>query len=111
MAGLCSLQVRMQVPGAVQSPLLIEEEVLITDGPTMFAPGTLETCDAGHVSAFELRAKGGLLGTLSLSPAPAAAFNAEGGFKSPNDFPWSVAAEDELNDRLTRLLEGREEIR
>ena len=36
--------------------LLLEEEVLITDGPTMFAPGTLDVADLNQVSGFELRA-------------------------------------------------------
>jgi hypothetical protein len=107
MAGLCTLQVRTQVPGSVQPPLLVEEEVLITDGPTMFAPGTVDAVDLGQVTAFELRTKGGVLGVLSLSPAPVAGFNAEGGFKAPHDFPWTAAAEDELNDRLARLMDGR----
>jgi hypothetical protein len=107
MAGLCSLQVRAQVADAVQPPLLLEQEVLITDGPTMFAPGTLDAAELQQVSAFELRLKGALLGALSLSPAPVANFTAEGGFKAPHDFPWSVAAEDELNERLGRLLDRR----
>jgi hypothetical protein len=107
MAGMCNLQVRTQVPGSLQPPLLVEEELLITDGPTMFAPGTVDAADLGQVSAFELRTKTGTLGTLSLSPAPVAAFTSEGGFKSSHEFPWSAAAEDELNDRLSRLLDGR----
>jgi hypothetical protein len=107
MAGLCPLQVRVQVTGAVQSPLLLEEEVLITDGPTLFAPGTLDAADLVQVSGFELRLKGALLGVLPLCTAPIANFTAEGGFKTAQDFPWSAAAEEELNDRLSRLLEGR----
>jgi hypothetical protein len=106
MAGFCALQVRAQVAGAVRPPLLVEEEVLITDGPTAFAPGTVDMSEMAQVTAFELRSKGGILGTLSLSPAPTAGFNPEGGFKPPDEFPWSGAAEDELNDRLSRLLEG-----
>jgi hypothetical protein len=102
MAGLCELQVRTQVPGAIQQPLLVEEEVLITDGPTMFAPGTVVSGDLGQVTAFELRAKGKQLGTLSLAPAPAATFTNEGGFKSCHEFP-----EDELTDRLARLTDSR----
>jgi hypothetical protein len=111
MAGLCEFQLRAQVPGSLHPPLLAEEELLVTDGPTMFAPGTFHTSDLGEMTGFELRLRNACLGVLSLSPAPAAAFNAEGGFKSPRDFAWSVSAEDELNDRLTRLLEGREEQR
>jgi hypothetical protein len=108
MAGVCTLQVRTQVAGSVaHPPLLVEEEVLITDGPTMFAPGTVDVSDLGQVNAFELRSKGGMLSMLSLSPAPIAAFTSEGGFKPSHDFPWSPAAEEELTDRLTRLLDGR----
>src|SRR5437660_8835220 len=104
MAGVCPLQVRTQVPGTVRPPLLIEEELLITDGPTMFAPGTVDAADLSQVNAFELRTKGSPLGSLPLSPAPAAFFTAEGGFRTTFDFPWSNAADDELSDRLTRLL-------
>ncbi len=107
MAGLCKLQVRTQVAGGVQTPLLAEEEVLVTDGPTMFAPGTVDAGDLGQVTAFELRTRSGLLGVLSLCPTPAAAFNSEGAFKAPQEFPWSPAAEDELSERLARLTEGR----
>ncbi len=107
MAGLCPLQVRAQVTGAVQSPLLMEEEVLITDGPTLFAPGTLDAADLAQVSGFELRLKSSALGILPLCTAPIASFTSEGGFKTPQEFPWSTAAEEELNDRLSRLLEGR----
>jgi len=108
MAGLCELQVRAQVPGSVQPPLLMEQTVLITDGPTAFAPGTLDTNEIGQISGFELWLKGQPLGVLSLCPAPTATFTAEGGFKAPHDFAWSPAAEEELTERLNRLIEGGE---
>jgi hypothetical protein len=44
---------------------------------------------------------------LSLCPAPTATFNSEGGFKPYHDYTWSAAAEEEMNERLNRLLEGR----
>jgi hypothetical protein len=106
MAGLCLLQVRAQVPGAVQPPLLLEQMALITDGPTTFAPGTLDMTDVAQVTAFELCLKGQALGVLSMCPAPTATFTSEGGFKPPHDFAWSAAAEEELNERLNRLIEG-----
>jgi hypothetical protein len=108
MAGICQLHARAQVPGAVQPPLLHEHEVLITDGPTMVAPGTLPAADVQQVSAFELCLKGQTVGVLSLCPAPTANFTNEGGFKPAHDFTWSLAAEEELNERLNRLLEGRD---
>jgi hypothetical protein len=107
MAGLCRLQVTAQVPGAVQPPLLLEQEVLITDGPTTVAPGTLDAADLRQVSGFELSIRGQVLGVLSLCPAPAATFTSEGGFKPPHEFTWSAAAEEEMTERLNRLLEGR----
>jgi hypothetical protein len=107
MAGVCKLEVFAQVPGSVSAPLLMSEEVLVTDGPTMFAPGTLDTGELGQVTAFELRLKGAQLGVLSLCPVPAATFTSEGGFKPPGDFSWSGAAEEELAERLNRLMDGR----
>jgi hypothetical protein len=106
MAGLCRLHVRAQVPGVIQQPALQEQEVLITDGPTPVAPGTAEAAELRQVSAFELCVNSRVLHTLSLCPAPTAAFNNEGGFKAPLEFTWSPAAEEELNDRLNKLIEG-----
>jgi hypothetical protein len=140
-AGLCRLEVRAQVPGSIQPPLLVDEEVLITDGPTMFAPGTVPTSELCHVTAFELRVAGGLrksssnsaseraretrsqrstrraasdtstrtgvIGILPLRPSPTAGFTPEGGYKATHEFSWSPAAEEELHDRLTRLLDAR----
>jgi hypothetical protein len=107
MAGVVKLQVRAQVTGAIQPPLLQEQEVLITDGPTLVAPGTLDAPEVNQVSAFELSSKLGSLGILSLCPAPTATFTSEGGFKLPHDFTWTAAADEELSERLSRLLEGR----
>jgi hypothetical protein len=107
MAGLCRLQITAQVPGAVKPPLLLEQDVLITDGPTMVAPGTLDAADLEQVSGFELSIHGQSLGVLSLCPAPTATFTNEGGFKPYHDYTWSAAAEEEMNERLNRLLEGR----
>ncbi len=106
MAGVCQLQVNAQVPGAVQPPLLMEAEALITDGPTAFAPGTLDVADIAQLTAFELSLNGQQLGVLSLCPAPTASFTGEGGFKPPHDFTWSAAAEEEMTERLNRLLDG-----
>ncbi len=103
-AGLCELQVRAQVQGGLQSPLLMEQTLLVTDGPTLFAPGTLSTRELENVTAFELRLNGRVLGSLSLRPIPQACFNGEGAFKSPSDYAWSALAEEELHERLSRLM-------
>jgi hypothetical protein len=51
--------------------------------------------------------KGRSLCLLPLSPAPAAGFTGEGGFKAPPEYTWSHAADEELNERLSRLLEEK----
>jgi hypothetical protein len=107
MAGVCRLRMAAQTPGGHNSPLLADETVLVTDGPTLFAPGTIDVADLAEVTAFELTSKGNVFASLPLRPAPTAHFNSEGGFKTPSDFAWSMAAEDELNDRLGHLFEGR----
>jgi hypothetical protein len=107
MAGFCTLQVHAQVPGSVSPPALLEQTVLITDGPTLFTPGTLDAEELAQVSAFELRLKGQVLGVASLCPVPVANFTSEGGFRAPADFVWTTAAEEELGERLSRLMDGR----
>ena len=106
MAGLCKLQVRAQLPSGLQSPILLEQTLLITDGPTLFAPGTVDVAELEQMSGFELRLNGSVLGSLSLRPIPRASFTSEGGFKSAGDFPWSSLAEEELNERLGKLMGG-----
>jgi hypothetical protein len=107
MAGQCRLQVAAQVPGAVRNPLLLEQDTLVTDGRVMVAPGTLDAADLTEVAGFDLSVRGRSLGFLSLSPAPTAAFTPEGGFKPPPEFNWSPAAEEEMLERLNRLMDGR----
>ncbi|MGE3806187.1 MAG: hypothetical protein AB7K24_16065 [Gemmataceae bacterium] len=108
MAALATLQVQVQFSDGAAPASLQEQSILITDGPTMVAPGTLDTQDLAGVSAFELTQKKSSLGLLPLSPVPTANFTSEGGFKPTPDFTWSLAADEELNDRLNRLLDGRD---
>lgn len=104
MAGLAEFEIGVQIPGSEGSPTVFEQKVLITDGPTPVAAGMLPMSELKHASAFELRLKGRVLGVLPLSPVPAATFTAEGGFKPPPEFSWSATAEDELSERLARLM-------
>jgi hypothetical protein len=85
-------------------PLELDGLLLVTDGPSVFAPGMLDFADMGNRTGFDLRTKAHTLGTLSLRPVPTAAFNAEGGFKPPPDFAWTPTAEDELAERLAKLM-------
>jgi hypothetical protein len=107
MAGRCHLQVHAQVPGGIQSAPTLEQDVLITDGPTPFAPGLMDAGELAQSSAFELRSKSHVLGILPLSPVPAARFTSEGGYVAPPEFPWTNSADEELTERLQRLLEGK----
>ena len=50
MAGICRLHIRAQVPGTVLPPVLEEQEILITDGPTPVAPGTADRSYGIHVA-------------------------------------------------------------
>ena len=113
MAGVCRLQVRAVMSTGAEQPAAaaLEQDLLVTDGPTRFAPGSLPAADLAHVTGFELRLGSSTLGSLSLAPAPAAAFTSEGGFKPAGDFSWSPSAEEELNERLTRLLDERSSSR
>lgn len=104
MAGLAEFEIGVQVPGLDRSPTVLDQSVLITDGPTPVAPGLLPMAELKHASAFELRVKGRVLGVLPLSPVPTATFTAEGGYKPPPEFTWSASAEDELSERLARLM-------
>jgi hypothetical protein len=104
LAGLAEFEIGVQVPGVDRAPGVLEQAVLITDGPTPVAPGLLPMTELKHASAFELRVKGRVLGVLPLSPVPTATFTAEGGYKPPPEFTWSAAAEDELSERLARLM-------
>ena len=105
-AGLVDLEVVAQVPGAVRPPVLFAQTVLVTDGPAVVAPGLVDPAEVAQLSGFELRHKGRVLGVLSFRPVPMAAFDAEGAFQPPPDFAWSPAAEDELSERLLKLMRG-----
>lgn len=104
MAARCKLQMRVHLKEGGQSFVLEEQEVLITDGPTPWAPGTVDASEVDQIKQFELRCGRDLLGTLPLTPAPTAAFTSEGGFVPPDPFEWTPAADEELKDRLHRLL-------
>jgi hypothetical protein len=81
-------------------------EILVTDGPTPFLPVTLGADELSRVRHFTLETSVGRLGNLPLVPTPRADFTAEGGFGPLDDFLWSAAAEEQLNERLGKLLDG-----
>ncbi|MCI0643067.1 MAG: hypothetical protein L0Y72_08800 [Gemmataceae bacterium] len=123
-AGLCSMQVRVLgkslprskagggdgcVPSllrgrGVEAACLPEQDILVTDGPTPVAPGTIDIELLQHVKGFELRLGKDVLARLPLSAAPQASFTAEGGFKPAEAFEWNQAAEEQLMDKLNKLM-------
>lgn len=106
MAGLASFQVLTEVPGAVRAPLLLEQECLVTDGPMPLLLGTLDAAELAQVKHFTLRTAEGTLGVLPLLVSPTARFTSEGGVENVEEFAWSAAAEEQLNERLGDLLGG-----
>jgi hypothetical protein len=105
LAALCPLEVRIQHKGGGKMTVLPEQQVLITDGPSLFLPGTVRVEDLPEIVAFELFSREQSLGLLSTCPAPSANFTSEGGFKPHDEYTWNTAAEEELSDRLGKLLE------
>jgi hypothetical protein len=103
MAGWITLKAVGQ-PAAPDAAVQAEQAVLVTDGPTVFAPGMFDFAEVAGLSGFELRHKAQSLGLVSLHPVPTASFNAEGGFKPPPEFAWTPTAEEELAERLAKLM-------
>ncbi len=104
MVGRCTLQVRTHGKAAGDAPLVQEQDLLLTDGPCPFVPGTLDVGEMGKVKKFELRCGRTVLGCLAPEAVPTATFNQEGGFVAPPTFEWSANAEEQLQGRLGKLL-------
>ena len=80
--------------------------MLVTDGPQRrSAPASQPASELANIQHFTLATGNTVLGNLALLPAPSASFNAEGGFAPLDDFLWSPAAEESLQDRLGKLLD------
>jgi hypothetical protein len=103
-AGLAPLEIRMHKASSSASTVLFADKVLLTDGPTMLAPGTVDMQDQDGLASFQLFLRGRCLGSLSTQPFPAAVLTTEGGIKETPEFSWSRAAEEELIERLNQLL-------
>ena len=104
-AGLAPLELKGQVSGGLQSVLLVEQSHLISDGPSLVAGNMHDVRELAQFHAFELFCNRRSLGCLPLSPVPLATLNAEGGFRPPTEFLWSSTAEDELLERMSKLME------
>jgi hypothetical protein len=98
------LNVTTLLPGAVRAPIVLEQTVLLTDGPTIVSPGLVDPREAPGFLAFELRYKNKLIATAPLAPIPQAKFDGEGGFQPPAEFQWNSLADEELAERLQKLF-------
>lgn len=105
MAGLSPFTLRALV-GDVITTLGIERDMLVTDVPTPIVLGAVAVAELERIKHFALTSGETVLGNLPLVPAPQADLNAEGGFAPLDDFLWSPAAEEELTERLGKLLDG-----
>jgi hypothetical protein len=105
MAGLVPFTMRALIDD-LHSTAAIEENALVTDGPTPLLLGVSSADSLSRTKHFTLATGETVLGNLALLPAPKADFNAEGGFAPLDDFLWSPAADEMLNDRLGKLLDG-----
>jgi hypothetical protein len=103
MAGLAPFTLRA-LTGDVLTTLAIKDDVLVTDGPTPLLLGAVAASDLARIKYFTLASGDFTLGNLPLLPAPSADFTAEGGFAPLDDFLWSAAADEQLKDRLGKLL-------
>lgn len=102
-AGVCNLVVHSTARGDHRSVHTSQHTLLVTDAPTLLAPGFVPVGELSLLAEFGLWVNGRQLSTVSLSPVPSACYTAEGGYKPPPEFAWTAAAEEELLQRLSRL--------
>jgi hypothetical protein len=106
LAGLHTFQVRTQYKDPEMLPEYLEQEVLVTDGPSLFTPLTTSPEQFQRFSSFDLFSEGKQLAQLSLCTRDVARFTNEGGFCAPDEYPWSPIAEEELADHLRKLMDA-----
>lgn len=105
MAAMCLFEVRAEGPELLSPLVLPAQTVRLSDGPTPVAPGTFARGDLGRVKSFSLWLGRREIGKLPAEPVPTVDFTSEGGLEAPlDDFAWSPVAEEQLNDRLGKLL-------
>jgi hypothetical protein len=109
-AGVGTFEVRVQFRDPSRRPLVLTHEMLVTDRPTLCAPDLPAVADFQQIRAFELLSKGQPLGALPVSHTPMATFTSEGGFRAAGDVDWTPFTEEELMDRLEKLMESSAEV-
>jgi hypothetical protein len=109
LAARCPVEVRVHYKDGARRAGFLEKDLLVTDVPALLVPAPLTADDRQRIHAFELVSNGQLVGVVPVCPAPIATFTSEGGFLAPTDYPWTVAAEGELDEHLSRLMEAAPE--
>ncbi len=104
-AGLAPFALRA-LANEVVNTLAIQDNILVTDGPTPILLAAVPVGELTGLRHFTLASGERVLGNLPLLAAPQADFTAEGGFQPLDDFLWSPAADEQLKDRLGKLLDG-----
>jgi len=104
MAAICHLEIRVQFRAPERPPLCLKQQLLVTDGPSLCTPAGLSVDNLQEISSFELLCGGEVLAVLPVRPTPVATFTTEGGFRGSEEYDWTPFAEEELLDRLQRLM-------
>jgi hypothetical protein len=104
-AGLCTLELRTRFKAPGRMDEVMRQEVLVSDAPSLFVPPLRSAEEFEQVAGFDLYARGELLGSVPGCRRPVMHFTGEGGFREPADFDWAPVADQELAERLRRLME------
>jgi hypothetical protein len=105
MAAQADFRVRVLDRGGRMLFELPPVKALVTDGPTVIAPGTLGRDE--EIEGFELWCGTRRLGELTLAKTPTAVFTGEGGIAAGRDnYAWSPEAEEQLQQKLGQLFGG-----
>jgi hypothetical protein len=104
-AGLAAFRLFGVGPGTEPHPLTPPTRALITDHPISLAFDELDVKSLATLTTLQLRSHSVLIGSVPLSPRPAAQLTPEGGFEPMPDYVWTQSAEDEMSERLGRLID------
>jgi hypothetical protein len=107
-AGLCTVELRTRFKDVGRPAEVLRQEVLVSDAPSLFVPPLRSAEEFEQVASFDLYVRGELLASVAGCRRPVLKFTGEGGFREPADFDWTPVTEQELSERLRRLMEGPE---
>jgi hypothetical protein len=104
MAALCPIEVRVLFRDTERAPVHVQQNVLVTDGPSLCLPASVSIDNLQEICSFELLCGGEVLAVLPVRPTPVATFTTEGSFRGSEEYEWTPFTEEELVDRLQRLM-------